>query len=47
MEDKRFLLEKLNRVEIFLGLPITTSELKIQEIRNKLKDIRIKYDVII
>jgi hypothetical protein len=47
MESRTFLLEKLNRVEKFLGLPLTTDKLKLQEIKNRLKDIRIKYNVII
>jgi hypothetical protein len=47
MANIKFLLEKLNRAEKYLGLPLTIGKHTKEQLEKKLKDIRIKYDVII
>lgn len=41
------LIKKLHRAEKYLGLPLSPIKLSKEEIEKKLKDIRIKYNVII
>jgi len=41
------LIKRLHRVEKYLGLPLSPLYLSEKEIEKKLKDIRIKYNVII
>jgi hypothetical protein len=47
MKVNNHLIKKLHRVEKYLGLPLSPTHLSAKEIEKKLKDIRIKYNVII
>ena len=47
MENTKTLYSKLHRVEKYLGLPLSPSGLKKEELLKKLKDIRKEYSVII
>lgn len=47
MKVNDHLIKKLHRVEKYLGLPLSPIGLSAKEIEKKLKDIRIKYNVII
>ena len=47
METIKTLYFKLHRVEKYLGLPLSPSGLKEEELVKKLKDIRKEYNVII
>jgi len=46
MTDRRQLLNRLNRVEKFLGLVLTASGTDVKTMQNRLKEIREKYQII-
>ena len=47
MKDTKALIKRLHRAEMMAGLPLSPMGLKAEEIKQKLKDIRVLYKIIV